>query len=280
MDTNEWVTGNVVLKIHGRPLEMQMTVPAKPVKPQRMLPVFHQMANAFVGMSVDAVEAAGKKISCKTGCAACCRHAVQLAEIEAYQLAELVAEMPEPRQSTIRRRFADACEHFSKSNWFQRIKDSEKLPPTENPDHISNQLVALAIEYFDEGIPCPFLEDESCSIYESRPLACREHLVTSPAKNCAHPTAETIDMMKLLIKPSRSLREVGRTDNSRGLGVLPLIRALEFVEKYPENFSKKTGERWVADFFGELTKTEISENGIEATPNKQLKRSIGKKVNK
>lgn len=273
MDTNEWVTGNVVLKIHGQPLEMQMTVPAKPVKPQRMLPVFHQMANAFVGMSVDAVEAAGKKISCKAGCGACCRQAVPLAEIEAYQLAELVAEMPEPRQSIIRKRFADACEHFSKTNWFQRIKDTAELPHPKNPDYISDELAAVVMQYFNEGIPCPFLEDESCSIHELRPVACREYLVTSPAENCARPTARTIKMMKLLIKPSRSLREVGRTDNSRGLGVLPLIRALEFVEKYPENFAEKTGERWVADFFGELTKTDISENGIEATP-------IGKKVNK
>jgi Fe-S-cluster containining protein len=36
-------------------------------------------------------------------------------------------------------------------------------------------------------MPCPFLEDESCSIHPDRPLVCREYLVTSPAELCAGP---------------------------------------------------------------------------------------------
>ena len=38
----------------------------------------------------------------------------------------------------------------------------------------------LGREYFQLGIPCPFLEEESCSIYHDRPITCREYLVTSP----------------------------------------------------------------------------------------------------
>ena len=62
-----------------------MTVPAKPVKPMRMLPIFQAMASSFVDTSIEEIEAQGKKISCKAGCGACCRQAVPLAEIEAYQ---------------------------------------------------------------------------------------------------------------------------------------------------------------------------------------------------
>ena len=60
----EWITGNIVLNIQGQPIEMQMTVPAKPVKPHRMLPVFQQMANAFVGISSESVEREGNAIAC------------------------------------------------------------------------------------------------------------------------------------------------------------------------------------------------------------------------
>ena len=42
------------------------------------------------------------------------------------------------------------------------------------------------------GVPCPFLEDESCSIHPERPLVCREYLVTSPAALCAGPTQEGV----------------------------------------------------------------------------------------
>ena len=46
--------------------------------------------------------------------------------------------------------------------------------------------------YFALGIPCPFLEEESCSIHPDRPLVCREYLVTSPAELCAGPTQEGV----------------------------------------------------------------------------------------
>lgn len=265
MENNEWVTGNVVIKIQGQPIEMQMTVPAKPVKPHRMLPVFQQMANAFVELSSDAVESAGNEISCKAGCGACCRQPVPLAEIEAYQLAEVVAQMPEPRQSIVRKRFADGYEHFSKLHWFDNILECANPHPSD-PEYGPRKLSSLVLEYFKQGVPCPFLEEESCSIHESRPLACREYLVTSPAENCSKPAADSINLISLMIKPSLSLRAIAQTESSRSLGLLPMIRALDFVTKHPENFSEKTGERWAADFFSELIKNQESKQTAVAIP--------------
>ena len=265
MENNEWVTGNVVINIQGQPIEMQMTVPAKPVKPHRMLPVFQQMANAFVGISSESVEREGNAISCKAGCGACCRQPVPLAEIEAYQLAELVAQMPEPQQSVIRKRFADGYEHFSKLRWFDNVLQCANPHPND-PEYGPRKLASLVQEYFKQGVSCPFLEDESCSIHESRPLACREYLVTSPAENCSKPAADSIDLIPLMIKPSRSLLAMGQTENSRRLGLLPMIRALDFVGKHPEKFPEKTGEKWAADFFGELMKNQESKPAAEAMP--------------
>jgi Fe-S-cluster containining protein len=129
------------------------------------------------------------------------------------------------------------------------------------------------MEYFYENIPCPFLEEGSCSIHPDRPLACREYLVTTPAEHCSQPTAETVKVMNLLVKPSTSLRAVGRTRNSADLAMLPLIRALEFTEKHPEAFEEKTGERWAADFFSQLAFKDIPEGGPQAkTPKPSSKR--------
>ena len=49
---------------------------------------------------------------------------------------------------------------------------------------------ALGLKYFALGIPCPFLEEERCTIHEIRPLRCREYLVVSPAEHCAHPATK------------------------------------------------------------------------------------------
>ena len=249
MNNEEWVTGNITLTIGGEPLHLQMTVPAKPVKPQKMLPVFQKMANSFVDIGVGAAEADGGEISCQKGCGACCRQPVPVAEIESYQLAELVENMPEPRRSEVKKKFDAAFNHFGKIGWFDRLsecagkaqKDQEKV----------------VMEYFHEGVACPFLLDESCSIHLDRPLACREYLVTSPSENCSNPTAKTVDLIKIPVKPSKTLMKVGQKRQISGVNFIPLVLSLKWVEMNKENFDEKTGEQWMADFFRNLTHGEI-----------------------
>jgi Fe-S-cluster containining protein len=271
MENQEWITGKIAIAIGGVPIEMEMTVPAKPVKPHRMLPVFQKMTNSFVDMSVQAMNEIGEKISCKAGCGACCSQAVPIAEVEVYQIAELVENMPEPRRSEIRKRFADAVEHFESIGWFERVRKAGNMKMPDNPQYIPTELLEAAMEYFNEGVPCPFLENNSCSIHENRPLSCREYLVTSPAENCSKPTAETVKKVPMLIRPSKSLPRVGITGNFSGMGVLPLIRALELAEKVPEQFKEKTGDKWMADFFEHLTKTEIPPQDSETHRKKKRK---------
>lgn len=250
METEEWITGNVRISLGGEPLDLQMTVPAKAVKPQRMLPVFGQMTDSFVGMTENAIENSGGKISCRKGCAACCRQAIPLAEIEAYQIAEMIESLPEPKRSEMKTRFARAWQHFYKTGWFERL-DSCEAASHEERDKI-------VMEYFGEQIACPFLEDECCSIHPVRPLACREYLVTSPAENCSAPSRETVRMVEQPIKTSDTVRKITNSENlNRAVNFVPLVLALEWVARHADPFPEKTGERWMADFFTNLTKSEI-----------------------
>lgn len=247
----EWITGNITLDFKGRPIEMEMTVPAEPVKARRMLPVFQQMTSSFVGLSVQAAEATGREISCKKGCGACCRQAVPLAEVEIYQIAKLVENLPEPRRTQIKQKFEEGCRRFHENGWFEKLDNFANISREERGQIIK--------DYFYEGVACPFLEDESCSIHAERPTSCREYLVTSPAENCARPSNETIKMVEMPIKPSRTLREVGRSGHPMKLNFIPMIRALERAEEYPEKVQEKTGQEWMADFFRSLTESEIPE---------------------
>lgn len=250
MENEDWVTGNVRLSIGGNPLDLQMTVPAKPVKPQRMLPIFQQMTNSFVGLAESAIENAGGRISCRKGCGACCRQAIPLAEIEAYQIAETVEAMVEPRRTEIKKRFAAAWQHFSEIGWFERLDQCADLTAPEREK--------IVVEYFDENIACPFLEDESCSIHESRPLACREYLVTSPAENCAALDREKIRMVGLPIRPSDAVRKTTNSPNlNQSVNFVPLVLALEWAKRNADEFPEKAGEQWMAAFFTNLTKSEI-----------------------
>jgi Fe-S-cluster containining protein len=249
-DQETWVEGEIKFSLRGQPVEMKMTVPAFPVKPSRMLPVFQQMTNSFVEIGIKEAEEAGKTVSCEKGCGACCRQAVPLAEIEAYRLAELVNEMPEPRRSVIRERFANAVKHFQEMGWLEKMQNYADLAEHERK--------MLVLEYFYENIPCPFLEDESCSIHPDRPVGCREYLVTSPAENCSKPSAETVRLVQIPLKPSETLRYVGHSRRiDQRLNFVPLVYALEWAAEWPDNSPEKPGPEWVGDFFSLLTGKKV-----------------------
>ncbi len=258
MENNSWVTGNIVLRINGEPVEMEMTVPAFPVKPHRMLPVFQQMASAVVDSCVKAVEDEGKQISCKAGCGACCRQAVPISETEAYQIAELVEAMDEPRRSVVKKRFADALKHFIEIDWFSQLNNLADMASSGDPGFSPAEYERVVTGYMDEHIYCPFLVDESCSIHPDRPLVCREYLVTSPAENCQSPTAETIEKVPIFMRPSKAILNVGRTKNMDGISSLMMIEALDFTARNPESFEEKTGPEWAGEFFTQLSKKDVS----------------------
>jgi Fe-S-cluster containining protein len=176
---------------------------------------------------------------------------VPIAEIEAYAIADLVEGLPEPRRSQVRERFDEAFAHFAGIGWFERLSEAAEKPQSEQQE--------LVLEYFREGIPCPFLVDESCSIHADRPVACREYLVTSPAENCAAPSAEGIAMVKLLTKPSKTLMKIGQVRQIRGVNFIPLVMALRWAEGNEDKFAEKTGEQWMADFFGHVIGPEEPE---------------------
>ena len=89
--------------------------------------------------------------------------------------------MPEPRRTEVRARFADAVAKIEAAGLLPEARAFDSLP--------DEQYLALHPRYFALQIACPFLEDESCSIYSQRPLVCREYLVTSPAEYCFEETS-------------------------------------------------------------------------------------------
>ncbi len=219
---------------------MRADVPVKPVKPQKMLTVFQKMTNLFVEIGVEESKVAGREVSCQKGCGACCRQPVPLPEFEAYHLAELVEKMPEPQRSMTKTKFEKAVAHFTEIGWAERFANYTDLSKEERTE--------LFLDYFRESVACPFLVDESCSIHQDRPLACREYLVTNPPENCSNPTPQNIDLIKIPVAPSKNLFKFGQKKPLPGLNVIPLIFSLKRAKEKPNDFQTKTGEQWMGDF--------------------------------
>src|SRR5262249_9772433 len=117
----------------------------------------------------------------------------------------------------------------------------------------------IGLEYFRQAIACPFLEEESCSIYADRPITCREYLVTSPAEHCARPRADTVKQVPLPLKVWTALArmdEPGR--EARFIRWRPLILALEESESQHNEPPVRPGPEWLQELFEKLTQKKLS----------------------
>jgi Fe-S-cluster containining protein len=232
-------TAHIELRIAGHPVQLQLTVPSGPATRRTMLPVLRQLADAVVEIGVQQAQAQGERVSCTKGCGACCRQLVPITEPEAHALRELVDGMPEPRRTSIMQRMRAVRE---------RLAECDLLDPLLQPDSPEPVMLReLGLRYFQLGIPCPFLEDEACSIHEHRPIACREYLVTSPAEHCAAPSADTVRMVTM---PGRVSTAITRMQPGRTAWV-PLAIAVEWAgsrEEEPAQPARAIVERFFQEF--------------------------------
>lgn len=239
------ITANVELGLPSGTLRCRLTVPFGMTSPVALLPVFRALAENIVSVAVSEQEAQGRKISCKKGCGACCRQLVPVSASEARRLRDYLEEMPEPRRSELKRRFAAAREALREAEMLPRLTGGEGLSREE--------LFSLGRDYFLLGISCPFLEEESCSIYAERPISCRQYLVTSPAENCAAPERGKVSLVPL---PGRVSTALMHSERKRGDSTdrwLTLVLAPDWADAHPDLPRPRPGPELLGDLFEALT---------------------------
>jgi Fe-S-cluster containining protein len=211
-----------------------MDVPVGEVSMGSLLPALRTTADAFVAYGAELSATQGRTVSCAKGCGACCRQLVPLAHAEARRIAALLEELPEPRRAEVKERFAAALRRVEAAGLLPALDGRVKWEPGE--------ATGIGLDYFRLGIACPFLEDESCSIYDERPIACREYLVTSDPVHCSAPTAESVEAVPL---PTRVWAAMAREEKGLADGepapCVPLVLAPRWAAGHPRAEAVRPG---------------------------------------
>lgn len=229
-------------------VEVKFTVPEAACPPEALLPDAQALANQIAALGEARVKRLGRTISCKAGCGACCRQLVPISPAEARHLAALVAALPPERSAEIRRRFDDALVRI----------ESASLPPRGNPDTDKPAYREFGLAYFRQGVPCPFLENESCSIHPNRPLVCREYQVTSPASACEEVGSGNVRQVPVPVAIWSVFARSVSPDGS--LEWMPLIEALRFAATHPDGGRELTGPKRVEGFLRQLQIRSVTVN--------------------
>jgi len=236
---SDLISANLRMMVGPLRIETRLEVSPRPIKPQQALPTLMRLVNAVVEETEKQVERDGLKISCTKGCGACCRQLVPISDVEAHHLRALVDAMPPARRKAVEARFAEASRRLEEAG----LKDYLMAPTGQTAD----EATAFGLRYYELDLACPFLEDESCSIHQDRPLVCREYLVTSPAANCSRLAEGEIDPVEVP-KMSALARTLTDPSGQQSTRFTALALALDWVAKNPERFPLKTGPEWVDAF--------------------------------
>jgi len=217
------------LKTPDWAVRASLSVPTEPAPIEAWLPFLHVLADKAAEAAGEAAERAGKRVSCRKGCAACCRQLIVISLVEAHALAKLVADMPEPRQSEIRARFAEAARRFAEISMAKRDisgdPDSDEFPLVESDDQ------RLGAAWFSRQIACPFLDDETCGIHPSRPLVCREYQVTSPSAACSRLYRAPVERIETSVQLGQSLARATAEIAGVPSAMIPLVMALQWSDR-------------------------------------------------
>ncbi len=220
------------LKLHlyvlGADHEIDTHPRTGPTRLLELLPFARTISESVSAIAVADAEARGEKISCRAGCAACCRPLIPIAPAEAVRLLEVVEGLPLERRRSVKKRFEKAVQRMeqlglvdSKAKPGRAALMSKETEPSAAWEDTSRR-------YFEAGIACPFLENERCGIYSERPMICREYHVTTDAALCASRSPEVRDvprpirMSEVMTVAVNDL--LGRDDFS-----IPLALALEWA---------------------------------------------------
>lgn len=248
------VKTNFALPVGGGFLHASAQLPADKTTLTELLPIIRNLEGAITGRVAQEAEAAGSPVSCKAGCAACCRQMVPVNLFEAEALMAWLHSLPEERQAEIEARFHRALSTLRDAGVIDKLLD----PQWTREEGFAS---GVAIAYFNAHVACPFLENENCGIYSIRPLVCREYMVTSPPELCQDPAVNEVHGVQLPLKLTHVMYAFGRQMERDTRGWIPLVFLLAWGKSglAPGDRVSGTGEEVMEEFLDQCAAVTKSE---------------------
>ena len=160
-----------------------------------LVPEAFRLADRLARQAQERTARSGLEVPCRKGCGVCCRYLVRISLPEALFLAERLQETPHPRRGVLFARFDRVREVLQREWLYEDLKGG--LTSAQVDITYPHRLYLFSRCYLELGLPCPFQEDDACSIYPYRPTTCRQYLVTSPPSRCVNPFIENANRVPL-----------------------------------------------------------------------------------
>lgn len=232
-------TFRLALQTPAGELQAEISVPTQFIPVSDIVPLMRSLGEQALALEEDKSRLAGLSISCQKGCAACCRPLVPVSPPEAFALKKMINQLPGSHREKILSRLATIKGKLEETGLFGKLVQlSETRTQLTDED-----MEPINQAYYAQQLPCIFLEDEVCSIYEFRPAACRELLVTSPRELCQDLAQNPITPLPVPFRIVTVLSLMWAELTKGPARLIPLPVALDWADRHAKkNQSTQTGE--------------------------------------
>ncbi|MGE5310296.1 MAG: YkgJ family cysteine cluster protein [Nitrospirota bacterium] len=203
-----------------------------------LVPEAFRLADHLAKQATERTARSGLEVQCRKGCGVCCRYLVRISVPEALFLAGRIQETPQPRQGDLLARFGRVREVLQQEWLYEDLRGG--LTSAQVDITYPHRLYLFSRRYLELGLPCPFLEDDACSIYPDRPTTCRRYLVTSPPSRCVNPFMENANRVPLDLDVPDLIAEV----TSELLGEPPKLLVLSLAPEWAAQNEALARRRW------------------------------------
>ena len=210
-------------------------VPTSFIPITAILPLMRSLGEEAQAMEQRRLLEAGQTVSCRKGCAACCRMLVPISPAEAFALANRIDRSDGSERIRLLAELDSANQRLAQDGLLKKLVElSESTEPVTD-----EAIEPLNRAYYALRMPCPFLDNEVCSIYEDRPAACRELAVTSPATHCQDMTNPEIRPVPVAVRISTALSLLWAELTGTAPRLIPLPLAIDWAARHQAEQVKK-----------------------------------------
>ena len=209
------------LDIFGHPLRIGISLADRPAELAELVPMARQITDRIVRLITKKLNSSGRKIACQKGCAHCCYYLVAVSTAEAFCISNAIFALPLQK----RRMLIRACCIAGRSTVASVASNRTAAQDMSQADTLQD----LSDWYSNLQLRCPFLENESCQIYDDRPLACREYLILEGSEPCGGGCTDSSRRVDIPVSIAQILAETCCKLQSRNdTVVLPLAIAYAY----------------------------------------------------
>lgn len=210
-------------------------VPTSFVPITAILPLMRGLGEEAQALEQRRLLEAGQTVSCRKGCAACCRMLVPISPPEAFALARRIDRSDGSERIRLLAGLDLANQRLAKAGLLKQL-----VALSESTEPVTDEAIEpLNRAYYALRMPCPFLDNEVCSIYEDRPAACRELAVTSPATDCQDMTNAAIQPVPVAVRISTTLSLLWAELTGTAPRLIPLPLAVDWAAKHQTEQAQK-----------------------------------------